>query len=332
MYACLLELRVGAVEGFDLSALNAYWWYPGAERMQLARMPHRRLSAPFAVHSLDLQARVDAALASQASDSAGSSSRKPAADASDSEEGDGSAASAPSAAGSEAAWELDTCLDVPVTADGQWNAVAFWFEVQAGPGSNAVVTSWGDAGVEDDRGIASTAASSWDQAVQYLDTQAVNRGASVKLRVRQDTGQIVFTSTPPQCRPRHALGELGWLVCGGRSLAGCAVACQGILCVLCACIWLNLQLHKPQVIPATHPTHAVPRWHFDMVLDDQRNAAYDAAIRRAVAAKRAAGCTDILALDVGAGTGLLSMMAARWVVVRGWEAWLHSERLVGART
>ena len=60
----------------------------------------------------------------------------------------------------------------------------------------------------------------------------------------------------------------------------------------------------------------MPRWHFDMVLDDQRNTAYNAAIRRAVAAKRAAGCTDILALDVGAGTGLLSMMAARWVVVR----------------
>lgn len=58
---------------------------------------------------------------------------------------------------------------------------------------------------------------------------------------------------------------------------------------------------------------AVPRWHFDMVLDRQRNQAYDAAIRRAVAAKRAAmgPGAELLALDLGAGSGLLAMMAAR---------------------
>ena len=49
-----------------------------------------------------------------------------------------------------------------------------------------------------------------------------------------------------------------------------------------------------------------------MVLDQQRNDAYDAAICRAVQRVRAAGCTDLLALDIGAGSGLLSMMAARW--------------------
>lgn len=50
-----------------------------------------------------------------------------------------------------------------------------------------------------------------------------------------------------------------------------------------------------------------------MVLDAQRNDAYAAAIGRAVQRKREAGCTKLLALDLGAGTGLLSMMAARWV-------------------
>lgn len=50
-----------------------------------------------------------------------------------------------------------------------------------------------------------------------------------------------------------------------------------------------------------------------MVLDAQRNEAYAAAIARAVQRKKEAGCTQLLALDVGAGTGLLSMMAARWV-------------------
>lgn len=66
----------------------------------------------------------------------------------------------------------------------------------------------------------------------------------------------------------------------------------------------------PPNTPHTLDT-VVPRWHFDMVLDSERNSAYDAAITGAVRRKRAAGCTDILALDVGAGTGLLSMMAAR---------------------
>jgi type II protein arginine methyltransferase len=47
----------------------------------------------------------------------------------------------------------------------------------------------------------------------------------------------------------------------------------------------------------------VPAWHFAMMDDRERNAAYDAAIRRAVPGKRV--------LDIGTGAGLLAMMAAR---------------------
>ena len=61
-----------------------------------------------------------------------------------------------------------------------------------------------------------------------------------------------------------------------------------------------------------------------MVLDQQRNDAYDAAIRRAVQSARAAGRTDLLALDIGAGSGLLSMMAARWRV----ESAVHGSGLL----
>jgi SAM-dependent methyltransferase len=50
--------------------------------------------------------------------------------------------------------------------------------------------------------------------------------------------------------------------------------------------------------------HGVPRWHFSIVKDEARNAAYDAAIRRAVTKQKKV-------LDVGTGSGLLAMMAAR---------------------
>jgi len=48
----------------------------------------------------------------------------------------------------------------------------------------------------------------------------------------------------------------------------------------------------------------VPKWHFSIVRDEARNAAYDAALRRAVR-------PTSRVLDIGSGTGLLSMMAAR---------------------
>jgi hypothetical protein len=48
----------------------------------------------------------------------------------------------------------------------------------------------------------------------------------------------------------------------------------------------------------------VPQWHFNLVKDHVRNAAYDAALRRAVT-------PTSRVLEIGTGTGLLAMMAAR---------------------
>jgi protein arginine N-methyltransferase 7 len=51
-------------------------------------------------------------------------------------------------------------------------------------------------------------------------------------------------------------------------------------------------------------TASVPEWHFGIVRDEARNQAYEAALIRAVH-------SEAHVLDIGAGTGLLAMMAAR---------------------
>ncbi len=49
---------------------------------------------------------------------------------------------------------------------------------------------------------------------------------------------------------------------------------------------------------------SVPRWHWEMLHDEERSELYDKAIRHVVS-------PDHLVLDVGTGSGLLSMMSAR---------------------
>ena len=272
-----MELRVGSVCGLDLSALNTYWWHPAAaEQLDLARLPQRRLSAPFHVHTLDLQSRLDARMETVSTFAGGS--------------------------GGSSTWEFDQTLEIQASADGQWNAIAFWFELCTGTGDAVLSTAGASCGCDGGqaRGTSGPSAAveavplvpqlatSWTPAVQYVDCQSVSRGSIVSLRVRQDIGQYIFTTHPPPCRPRHAWGER---MCAPRApFAG----------------------EFPTSTAPFSLLAPVPRWHFDMVLDEQRNEAYDAAIQRAVRRKRDGGCSELLALDMGAGSGLLSMMAARY--------------------
>lgn len=83
-------------------------------------------------------------------------------------------------------------------------------------------------------------------------------------------------------------------------------------------IVLRIQQDKSQIVFSSDPPqykmhHAiVPRWHYDMILDTERNAAYNEAIKKAVDSKRfARSDAAVHCIDMGAGSGLLSMMAAR---------------------
>src|SRR5215203_5558533 len=48
----------------------------------------------------------------------------------------------------------------------------------------------------------------------------------------------------------------------------------------------------------------VPRWHFEMLNDEKRNEAFERALTNAIT-------PETVVLDIGSGTGLLAMMAAR---------------------
>ena len=72
--------------------------------------------------------------------------------------------------------------------------------------------------------------------------------------------------------------------------------------------WPNSHVRFPLLLHA----QATQNVHMRAGVRRQRNKAYDSAIRAAVAYRRGIGVQRITALDIGAGSGLLSMMALRF--------------------
>lgn len=75
---------------------------------------------------------------------------------------------------------------------------------------------------------------------------------------------------------------------------------------------LELAPQDPRALRGRNAVHVklVPRWHFPMMNDRRRNEAYESALRAEIARRREAGANPLV-LDIGSGSGLLSLMAAR---------------------
>jgi predicted RNA methylase len=69
-------------------------------------------------------------------------------------------------------------------------------------------------------------------------------------------------------------------------------------------LYIDPDNHRAQLGRSRAMCTIIPRWHFEMLNDVQRNEAFEKALAKVVAA-------DSLVLDIGSGTGLLAMMAAR---------------------
>ncbi|MCA1568071.1 MAG: 50S ribosomal protein L11 methyltransferase [Acidobacteria bacterium] len=69
-------------------------------------------------------------------------------------------------------------------------------------------------------------------------------------------------------------------------------------------LYIDPENHQAQLGRSNAICTIIPRWHFEMLNDEQRNAAFEKALAKVVTA-------DSLVLDIGSGTGLLAMMAAR---------------------
>ena len=171
-------------------------------------------------------------------------------------------------------WEFEALENVEIIKDGTWNAVAFWFE---GKLDEATVFS----------SLSPKIASSFDDD-------------------NDDGGNVIHDGEKEGKRTKTYCESFK---VGVQYLDDVPVKKGEIRQV--AIKRDATQIYFESLPPQMRARHAhVPSWHYDMLNDSSRNDAYEKAIKRAVERKKGEkGMCEVL--DAGAGSGILSMFAAR---------------------
>jgi predicted RNA methylase len=308
--AVLLELKLPEqICGFDLSTLDRlYRWWPGDEKVDLQKLPHRALSEPFVACEIDLQERLEKVQLQRKRGLQGAVETEICSNGGGAETlqrektGENAAGSRGTGAGdfednASNEWEYDDEIHVKVTENGVWNAVGFWFELRMLPDQREMRDGVVNASV-----VMPAQDSEEMMAAPLLASYLwPHHNAGDKAVGSDDNRSIVPKNLVSYCK------SWGQAV---QYLDGSQVSAESSVLVRVRRDAGQI-LFEPRPVPCRLRTALAPRWHFDMVQDTLRNDAYDAAIRRAIARKRDAGYRRVTALDIGAGSGLLSMMAAR---------------------
>ena len=290
--AVAVQLGFDGVDGFGLDGLGidlrqfdslrpsgamalqhpGYW----PVRLVPARQPHRRLSRPFAATRVQFDE-----VCANACSSGGA--------------GGAYGGMAGAAAGSGAT------LSVSVVESGLLNAIVYWFDLEVGEGADARVSS-APPESGNRHGAAGGWSEGWRQAAGYLTTpRYVTAGETLTIAAHVDLEsglRFELLAVTPKATPK-ADGAFGGTSPYEDGHGAAARAVSMVVGGLVSGLVDGGKLNRGASLPIT-------AYHFCMVADTVRNDAYRAAIERAV--RRRPGCR---VLDIGAGTGLLGLIASR---------------------
>jgi len=160
------------------------------------------------------------------------------------------------------------------------------------------------AGLADEAGRLDVALSRWQEIIRHHpdDVLALSTVGSLLLRLGRAAEAVEAFSSAAAHAPDNAdvAAALGVaLTDSGRPDQALSVLLRAVE------RWPDVPMLRHRMRLAA--TAVVPAWHVPMMNDAPRNEAFERAIRRAVAAHGPAARV----LDIGTGSGLLSMMAAR---------------------